>query len=373
MDFSWTARQSRLHDEMRALGTEASACQPSERMRLLSERGVLGLCVDESYGGKGWDLVSTAYAYEGLGATLSDGGVLLAAGAHLFGVAMTIQTVGSPQQKERWLPSLASGACAGTIAATERGSGSNVGAVDAVVEPNDGGFRAHGDKHFVTYAEPSRLFLFVGRHGSSTRGLTTALVDRQQGGVTVHPPFDTVGLVGAQLAPVSFSNCQLPADAILGKAGAGMAVFQVAMGFERGLVLAFRLGAMQSALSDALAYAQRRRLADRPIIKHDAVLHRLARMKMRLETSRLLVYRAAWELSQGGRAQSDAALAKWHVADAAVASALDAMAIRGGAGYLHEAGLSATIDDALGATIHSGTQDVLATIVGRNLRGACRR
>ena len=146
-----------------------------------------------------------------------------------------------------------------------------------------------------------------------------------------------------------------------------MAVFQVAMSFERALVLAFRLGAMQRALDESVRFAKQRRIGAHPIAQHQAVLHRLAGMKRRLDSSRLLVYRAAWLLDQGQRATGEAALAKWHVADAAVASALDAITVRGGAGYLDAAGLCTTLDDAVGGAIHSGTQDVCATIVGRCL------
>jgi alkylation response protein AidB-like acyl-CoA dehydrogenase len=185
--------------------------------------------------------------------------------------------------------------------------------------------------------------------------------------VTVGEPLGTAGLKTAQLAPVTFDRCPIDTAAVLGRPGAGMAVFQIAMSFERALVLAFRLGAMQRGLDDGVTFARTRTLDGKPIAHHQAVLHRLARMKLRLETARLMVYRAAWALDQSHRAHTAAALAKWHVADTAVESSLDAMLLRGGAGYLEEAGFADTLNDALGAAIHSGTQDVCATIVGRSL------
>ncbi len=352
---------------MLALGQPTMAAAVPERLGQLAAEGVLGLSIDSAHGGGGWDSLSTAYAYEGLGATLADGGTLLAAGAHLFGVAMAIQAVGTPAQRERWLPNLAAGQCIGTVAATEQQSGSNMGAIKAVVEPAGDKFSAQGDKCFVTNAPGADLFLFVGRHGATGRGLTVALIEATAAGVTVGTPLQTTGLKSAQLAPVAFEGCTLSADAVLGRPGAGMAVFQIAMSFERALVLAFRLGAMQRDLDEAVAFSRDRALDGKPIARHQAVLHRLARMKLRLETSRLVVYRAAWALDQSRRAHTEAALAKWHLADAALESSLDAMILRGGAGYLEDAGFGATIDDTLGATIHSGTQDVCATIVGRSL------
>jgi alkylation response protein AidB-like acyl-CoA dehydrogenase len=122
---------------------------------------------------------------------------------------------------------------------------------------------------------------------------------------------------------------------------------------------------MEAALDEAIRFARTREIGGGPIGRHQAVSHRVAHMKLRLETSRLLIYRAAWLLDRGERAQAEAALAKWHLADSALASALDACRLRGGAGFLEPSGLPGAIDDALGATAHSGTQDVLATVVAR--------
>jgi alkylation response protein AidB-like acyl-CoA dehydrogenase len=193
------------------------------------------------------------------------------------------------------------------------------------------------------------------------RGLTTALIPSGSG-VRVGEPLDTIGLRSARLAPVAF-DVRLDAAALLGRRGAGMAVFQAAMTFERALILAFRLGAMQRQLEEAIGFVRRRTIGGEPISRHQAVSHRLARMKKRIATSRLLVYQAAWLLDRGERAHTEAAIAKWHLAEAAVKSSLDAIALRGGAGYLETAGLGDTLDDALGGSIHSGTSEVLANIV----------
>ncbi|AKT37202.1 acyl-CoA dehydrogenase family protein [Chondromyces crocatus] len=363
MDFGWRAEQREVYERMRALGAEADATVADGRMAILCRGGVLGLAVDAEYGGGGLDLVTTALAYEGLGAGLRDGGVLLAAGAHLFGVALTIARVGTPEQRRAWLPRLATGEVMATIAATEADAGSHMAAVEARVHHLEGGFRLTGEKRFVTWADRAGLFLTLARDDGKEHGLTTLLVPPGPG-VVCGALLETAGLRGARVAPVRFA-CEVGAEALLGREGAGLAVFQVAMTFERALILAFRIGAMERALEEAVRFARERRPGGQSIGRHDAVAHRLARMKQRLEASRLLVYRAAWELDQGHRAQSEAALAKWQLADAALASALDAVALRGGVGYLEDGGLPSAVDDALGGTIHSGTPDVLATIVAR--------
>ncbi len=137
------------------------------------------------------------------------------------------------------------------------------------------------------------------------------------------------------------------------------------MTFERALILAFRLGAMERALGEAVRFAREREIGGQAIARHQAVAHRLAQMKLRLETSRLLIYRAAWALDQGERGQAEAALAKWHTADSAVASRARRPPAPRRRWLPRGERPPSAIDDALGGSIHSGTSDVLATIVAR--------
>jgi alkylation response protein AidB-like acyl-CoA dehydrogenase len=377
MEFGFNDAQRDLHARMQALGARALAAPAGERLRVLAEGGALGLSIPREHGGGGFDLVTTAHAYEGLGRALPDGGVLLAAGAHLFGVAMMIAKAGTDEQKARWLPKLATGEVLATVCATEEGSGSDVAAAQTLAEPlADGGFRVTGRKRYVTAAARAGLYFVIARNGgdprgatgdaratSESRGLVALLVPRETSGVAPGEPLAVAGLRNAELAPVAFDGAEVGASALVGRAGAGLAVFQIAMTYERAMILAFRLGAMEAQLRESVAFARTRRLGDTPIAKHQAVAHRVARMKLRLETARLLTYRAAWALDRGERAQSEAALAKWHVASAATESALDAIKLRGGAGLLSESGLVQVLDETIGNGAHSGTEDVLANIV----------
>lgn len=386
MDFAFGDDERRLYECMRELGARAKEAAPSRRLEVLAEGGALGLSIGREWCGGGCNFVATAHAYEALGYTLDDAGVLLAAGAHLFGVAATIEKVGTREQKAQWLPRLADGRVLATVAATEEASGSNVAEVDGFVQSEgDGALRVCGDKRFVVSAASAGLFLFVGKNranrggpvpelrgglASEPRGagadapresLSCALVPRSDG-VACDGPHELAGLSSAGLARVRF-DVGVEGALMLGAPGAGMSVFQVAMTFERALVLAFRLGAMRRELEEGARFVKGRKLGGVPLASKQAATHRLARMKLRLETARSLTYRAAWELDRGGRAHAEAALAKWHVSEAALESSLDAMRLRGGEGYLREHGLAARIEDALGGTIHSGTSDVLADIV----------
>lgn len=359
VDFGFDEAQQRRHDAMVAYGRDLPAGEAG--MAALGEAGVLGLPVPKPYGGGGESLVTTALAFEGLGRGGADGGVLLAAGAHLFGLTMPVVRVGTETQQKQWLPRLATGALMGTVAATESDAGSDIAQVAAELVDAEGGWHARGHKRYVTWADRAAAFLFVGRRPSQ-RGLTCVLVERSDG-VSAGAAYAVPGLREARLAPVVFEDAPVdPELGLLGKAGAGMAVFQLSMAFERALVLAFRLGTMQAQLDAAIDFARKRRVGGKVIATHQAVSHRIARMHQRLESARLLTYRAAWCLDRGERAQLPAALAKWTLADVAVDNALDAARLRGGAAYEGDA-FTSELTDVFGGTIHSGTADVLASIV----------
>jgi len=359
MDFGFDEAQLRMHDRMveRARDLPGGAAG----MAALAEAGVLGLSVPRAYGGAGKSLVTTAHAFEGLGRGGADAGLLLAAGAHLFGLVMPLVRCGTEAQRAHWLPRLAAGECIGTVAATEAEAGSDVGKAAAELTDGESGWRASGSKRYVTWADRAGLYLFVARRPRQ-RGLTCALVPAGDA-VAPSEPYPVPGLEGARIAPVTFTNAHVDVElGLLGKAGGGMAVFQLSMAFERALVLAFRLGAMRTQLDASIDHARRRRVGGKAIATHQAVSHRIARMHQRLESARLLTYRAAWTLDRGDRAQLPAALAKWSLAEAAVENALDATRLRGGMAYESDR-FTAEVNDALGGTIHSGTSDVLASIV----------
>ncbi len=364
MDFDWSEAQRALHERMRALGEEVSRLPPEGRFARLAAEGALGLPIPADRGGGGFDLCGTAYAYEALGATLDDAGVLLAAGAHLFGVVLPLDKVGTPAQRAEWVPRLASGRAIATIAATERRAGSDVASIETTVVRCASGLRVRGSKCYVTNADRSDLFLTLASDAGG-QGVTALLIPKTARGITIGAPLPTAGLAGARLAEVTFDGVEVGEDAVLGRIGGGRTIFQIAMTYERALILAFRLGAMARSLDLAVRFARERRIGGEPIARHQAVSHRIARMKLRLETSRLLLYRTAWQLDRGDRGQVEAALTKWQVAEAGLASAIDAFHLRGGAGFLEPAGLTGAIDDTLGGTVHSGTQDVLASIVAR--------
>ena len=172
-----------------------------------------------------------------------------------------------------------------------------------------------------------------------------------------------MGLRTVPYGRISLQDCRVPAESLLGKPGAGASIFNFIQVWERSLVLAPHLGAMQRLLDQCVAVARNKMRADVPIGKHQAVSHRIANMKLRLETARLLLYKTAWHQQRGISNLMEAALTKIHLSESLAQTSLDAIAIHGGDGYRTAVGIERNLRDAIGATIYSGTSDVQRNIV----------
>jgi hypothetical protein len=162
-------------------------------------------------------------------------------------------------------------------------------------------------------------------------------------------------------------NTGVPKENRLGGEGQGARIFNDSMEWERTYILAWQIGAMERQVAEAARYARERKLGGKPISRFQAVSHRLADMRIRLEAARLLLYRAAWLKSEGKPASMESAIAKVFAAEAAVASALDAIQVHGGYGYATEMGIECTLRDAVGGRIYSGTSEVLRNVISREL------
>jgi clorobiocin biosynthesis protein CloN3 len=179
---------------------------------------------------------------------------------------------------------------------------------------------------------------------------------------------ETLGLGGAGLAEVFFDECAVPAECRLGPAGAGYAIFNTVMQHERVLLPAIYLGVMRAQLERACAHVRGRRQFDQPLFDFQAVSHRLAEMKARLEASRLLVHQAAWLMAQGRQAALEGSLAKLVASESFVENARQALQLHGAAGYTTDLPLEQQLRDAVAATLYSGTSEIHKTIIARLLR-----
>lgn len=338
-----------------------------EGWRASAQLGLVGLVAPSQYGGAELDPVSTMSALEALGRGCRDNGFNFALNAHLWGCVNPLATFGSEEQKLAYLPRLTSGEWIGALAATEREAGSDVFSLQARATKRDDAYVLAGEKMFITNAPVADMLLVLATL-DPTRGafgLTAFLVERGTPGLRIGEPIDKMGLSTASMGEVVLDGCAVPARNRLGPEGAGLAIFNHIMEWERGFIMAVAVGAMERQLEACLAYARGRRQFGRPIGQFQAVADRLVEMRVRWQTSRLLLYRFA-SLKQASRAVlADAAMTKLVVSESWVRSCEDAMRVYGGYGYLTATGVERDLRDALGSLYYSGTAEMQRQILAR--------
>jgi alkylation response protein AidB-like acyl-CoA dehydrogenase len=380
MNFDWTDEQRAYHDTIvdfaRArLGAEMG---PRDREHRFSredwtrcaEVGIQGLPVPARYGGTDAPATTIVLALEALGYGCRDNGLIFALGAQMWACTLPLVRFGSEAQRERYLPGLCDGSIIAAQAVSEPEAGSDALAMASrALVQDDSSYLLSGRKIFVTNAPEADVLLVYASTQPRDRalGLSAFLIARDTPGLTIGPRLEKMGLRTSPMSEVFLDDCRVSSEHVLGRPGMGMTIFNVAMLWERGCILAGAIGAMRHQLERCVAYARSRSQFGRPIGDFQAVSHRIAEMKLRLESSRLLVYRLAWLLEQGQAKAEDAALVKLHVGESYLSSSLDALQIHGGYGYMAELELEREVRDAVGTRIHSGTSEIQRSIVASGL------
>lgn len=345
-----------------------------ERWRLAGRQGVVSTVVPEAYGGLGLGAVAASALMEALGYGTPDTGFAFSAAAHLFACLMPIVEFGTEEQKQSWLPALCSGEQIAAHGITEPGAGSDVLALRTTAERRGDQYVVNGTKSFITNAPVADVFLVqaVTTPGVGYFGLTSFLIEAGTPGLSVGRPYEKVGLRGSPTAEVHLDGCVVPGSQVLGVEGTGASVFSASMAWERTCLFAAYLGAMRRVLESTVDYAREREQFGVPIGSFQAVGHRIVDMTLRLETARLMLYKAAWGLDRGNRDAIAPGLAKLAVSEAAVQLGLDAVQIHGALGVV--GGEAETLlRDALPARVFSGTNDIQKNNIARALGLGKRR
>jgi alkylation response protein AidB-like acyl-CoA dehydrogenase len=379
MNFFWTDEQQKLKaDVIRFAQAELNdnvaerdkqSLFSRENWQKCAEFGIQGLFVPPAYGGRGYDLLTTVLALEGLGYGCRDNGLTFALNAQMVSVQVTLLQAADEAQKQKYLRGICSGDLIGAYALTEPEAGSDAFSLTTEAKPVDGGYMLNGRKHLITFAPIADFaIIFATTDPALGRwGISAFLVDRDTPGFTVSQIQEKMGLRTTPIGELYLEDCFVPAANLIGEEGAGAAIFNSGQEWERACILASQLGVMVYQLETAVAYAQSRRQFGKPIGKFQAVSHRLVEMKLRLETARLLAYRAAWTIDQGEPAMMAAALANIYMAESFVQSSLDAVYIHGGRGYLSQYEIERDLRDAVGGPVYGGTSDIQRNIIAKEL------
>ncbi|HET9895518.1 MAG TPA: acyl-CoA dehydrogenase family protein [Streptosporangiaceae bacterium] len=348
---------------------EDTAEFPRELWRACAKFGILGLPVPAEFGGSGTDVVTTALIMEALGYGCQDNGLLFSLNAQMWSVQHPLIMFGTREQKQAYLPRLVSGELIGGHAMTEPGSGSDALHMRTRAERQGDHYVLNGSKQFITNAPVAGVLLvyasLAGTPGIG--GLCAFLVDAVTPGLMISSNFAKMGLRTSPMGEVALADCRVPAASLLGTPGAGLAIFNSSMEWERSCLLSSAAGAMRRQLEQCVAFARSREQFGQPIGKFQAVSAKLADMYVRLEAARLLIYRVAWMKQQGKAAPAEAAAAKLFTSEAWVHSSRDAIQAHGATGYLKEAGIERDLRDALASTIYSGTSEIQQVVIARML------
>jgi alkylation response protein AidB-like acyl-CoA dehydrogenase len=382
MDFDLTPEQRRLKAETvafaRGLGADADLDDresrfPAADWSRCAAHGVLGWPVPVRYGGAGFDALTTMIALEALGYGCRDNGLVFAINNHLWGCAIYLAQHGTEEQKDRYLKPMCSGELIGAHALSEPEAGSDILSLRTTASREGDAYVLRGTKWFISNGPVADIFVVLARTGDAGQeGLSAFVVTADMPGVRKGRSFTKLGLRSTPMGAVEFDSARVPAANLIGREGAGYAIFSSTIEWERAFMFAGHLGVMERLLETSLEYASTRHQFGRPIGAFQAVAHQIADMKIRLELSRLILYRVGWLKHRGRLALLDATIAKIFVSESLVSAAQAAVEVHGARGYLTDLGLERDLRDALGGPIYAGTsavqRGVLAELLG--LRGA---
>lgn len=352
---AWCAELSADHVER-----DAAGAFPWDKWKIVRACGLLGLPFDEEFGGLGQDLLTTMYLLEGLGRRCRDSGLNFSVSTHLVSVGVPLQRFGSPELRGRHLPRVCSGEAIGAHAITEPDGGSDALHMRTRATQDGDHWVLDGSKTFVSNGPVADLLVIYARtnQAGGALGTTAFLVARDTPGLQLGRPLAKMGLRTSPLCEVFLDGCRIPAANVIGRVGGGFLVLDHVMKWEILCSFAVSLGEMRHRLDTCVDYARQRVQFGQPIGNYQAVAHKIADMKIGVETTGKWLYDTASRMSRGENITVDLAITKLVASEANLASALAAVQIHGGNGYMAEYGVEKGLRDAVAGTIYSGTSEI---------------
>jgi len=376
MDFSWTEEQLAYRQHVFEFASSELNDPVIERDRTgeffrdgwnrCADFGIQKLAVPEVYSGTPErDVLTGMLAMEALGHGCRDNGLTFGLNAHMWTVQLPIQHYGSDLQKEKYLPRMCNGEWIGAHAMSEPDYGSDVFGMQTHARKVAGGYILNGHKAMITFAPIANVLLLFAtvNPGLGKWGITAFLLEKDFDGYQVSPAREKMGLRTIPSGDIVLQDCFVPEENRIGPEGAGAAISTSSLEYERCCILASQLGAMEYQLEKSIEYARGRHQSGQPIGKFQSVSNRIADMKVRLETARLLLYKVAWLKKEGRSAMMEAAILKLYLSEQFIDSGLDAIRIHGGKGYMTDTGVERDLRDAIGGVLYAGTSDIQRNII----------
>ena len=349
----------------RAAELDESARFSWENWQGMARIGLPGIGIDPAYGGSGGGFRQSSIAIEEVARADAAASVTLA--AHLGLGVETIARFGSEEQKQRYIPSLASGKGIAAWALTEPGSGSDAAAMATTAVRRNGVWALNGSKQFITNAEVAEtLVVFANQdRAQGYRGVCAFIVPADTPGMQINPQHNKMGIRASSTCEVVFDNAEIPAENIIGAEGMGFRYAMDILDSSRISIAAQCVGIGQSAFEEAMRYAQVRETFGRPLAQHQAIQFKLADMATAVHTARVATMHAATLRDAGQPFINEASMAKLVASEMCNNVAYEAMQIHGGIGFFKESRIERIFRDARVTTIYEGTSEVQRLIIAR--------
>ena len=340
---------------------------PRELWPKLGKLGLLGITVEEEYGGAAMGYLAHVVAMEEV--SRGSAAVGLSYGAHSNLCVNQIRRNGNPQQKRRYLPKLVSGEHVGALAMSEAGAGSDVVSMRLRADRRGDRFVLNGTKMWITNGPDADTLVVYAKTdpAAGARGITAFIVEKNLKGYSTAQKLDKLGMRGSSTSELVFQDCEVPGENVLGAVGNGVEVLMSGLDYERVVLAAGPLGIMQACLDAVIPYVHQRKQFDRPIGEFQLMQGKLADMYVTLNASRAYVYAVARACDRGEVMRKDAAGAILFAAERATAMTLEAIQCLGGMGYINDSPTGRLLRDAKLYEIGAGTSEIRRWLIGREL------
>jgi isovaleryl-CoA dehydrogenase len=343
---------------------------PPELWTEMGELGLLGMTVEEEFGGSGLGYVAHTVAVEEI--ARASASVSLSYGAHSNLCVNQIKLNGTAEQKAQYLPKLCSGEHVGALAMSEVGAGSDVVSMKLNAEKRNDHFRLNGNKYWITNGPDAETLVVYAKTDpeAGSKGITAFLIEKSMKGFTTSNHFDKLGMRGSNTAELIFEDCEVPFENILGEEGKGVRVLMSGLDYERVVLAGIGLGIMAACLDEIMPYMAERKQFGQRIGDFQLMQGKMADMYTAMNSARAYVYSVAQACDRGDVTRQDAAACCLYASEQAMVQAHQAVQAMGGAGYLSDNPVGRIFRDAKLMEIGAGTSEIRRMLVGREMMGA---
>lgn len=343
---------------------------PAELWQEMGELGLLGMTVEEEFGGSGLGYVAHTVAVEEI--ARASASVSLSYGAHSNLCVNQIKLNGTPEQKAQFLPKLCSGEHVGALAMSEVGAGSDVVSMKLHAEKRNDHFRLNGNKYWITNGPDAETLVVYAKTDpeAGSKGITAFLIEKSMKGFSTSKHFDKLGMRGSNTAELIFEDCEVPFENILGEEGKGVRVLMSGLDYERVVLAGIGLGIMAACLDEIMPYMAERKQFGQRIGDFQLMQGKMADMYTAMNSARAYVYSVAQACDRGDVTRQDAAACCLYASEQAMVQAHQAVQAMGGAGYLSDNPVGRIFRDAKLMEIGAGTSEIRRMLVGREMMGA---